>query len=100
MKMSRDTQLILKCAYREVETLFHECGHALQHMLTKQEEGLVAGIRCRAALQFLLETYPSIFNQIAAPMNNAAIKKLAEGMQCMPISSALSLGCKTCKIMK
>ena len=30
---------------REVETLFHECGHALQHMLTQQEEGLVAGIR-------------------------------------------------------
>lgn len=30
---------------QEVETLFHEFGHALQHMLTQQEEGLVAGIR-------------------------------------------------------
>ena len=25
--------------------MFHEFGHALQHMLTKQDEGLVAGIR-------------------------------------------------------
>jgi len=31
--------------FREVETLFHEAGHALQHMLTEQSEGLVAGIR-------------------------------------------------------
>jgi oligopeptidase A len=30
---------------REVETLFHEFGHALQHMLTNVNEGLVAGIR-------------------------------------------------------
>jgi Zn-dependent oligopeptidase len=30
---------------QEVETLFHEFGHALQHMLTQQDEGLVAGIR-------------------------------------------------------
>ncbi|KHG22832.1 Oligopeptidase A [Gossypium arboreum] len=29
----------------QVETVFHEFGHALQHMLTKQDEGLVAGIR-------------------------------------------------------
>nr|KAJ0190068.1 hypothetical protein LSAT_V11C800417710 [Lactuca sativa] len=28
-----------------VETVFHEFGHALQHMLTKQDEGLVVGIR-------------------------------------------------------
>jgi Peptidase family M3 len=31
--------------FREVETLFHEFGHALQHMLTKEREGLVSGIR-------------------------------------------------------
>ncbi|KMT06948.1 hypothetical protein BVRB_6g152830 [Beta vulgaris subsp. vulgaris] len=31
--------------FREVETVFHEFGHALQHMLTRQDEGLVAGIR-------------------------------------------------------
>lgn len=30
--------------FREVETLAHEFGHALQHMLTTQEEGMVAGI--------------------------------------------------------
>ncbi|XP_057961566.1 probable cytosolic oligopeptidase A isoform X2 [Malania oleifera] len=31
--------------FREVETVFHEFGHALQHMLTRQDEGLVSGIR-------------------------------------------------------
>lgn len=31
--------------FREVETLFHEFGHACQHMLTTVEEGLVSGIR-------------------------------------------------------
>ncbi|WOG92681.1 hypothetical protein DCAR_0311956 [Daucus carota subsp. sativus] len=31
--------------FDEVETVFHEFGHALQHMLTKEDEGLVAGIR-------------------------------------------------------
>jgi oligopeptidase A len=33
------------CCCREVETLFHEFGHALQHMMTTVDEGLVAGIR-------------------------------------------------------
>ena len=32
-------------SFREVETLFHEFGHALQHMLTQEREGLVSGIR-------------------------------------------------------
>lgn len=31
--------------FREVETLFHEFGHALQHMMTQVEEGMVSGIR-------------------------------------------------------
>lgn len=31
--------------FSEVETLFHEFGHAAQHMLTAQEEGLVSGIQ-------------------------------------------------------
>jgi len=31
--------------FEEVETLFHECGHALQHMLTQVDEGHVSGIR-------------------------------------------------------
>lgn len=30
---------------QEVETLFHEFGHCLQHMLTEQADGLVSGIR-------------------------------------------------------
>ncbi|CAM9885403.1 unnamed protein product, partial [Choristocarpus tenellus] len=30
--------------FREVETLFHEFGHGLQHMLTKVEDGDCAGI--------------------------------------------------------
>jgi oligopeptidase A len=51
------------CGPQEVETLFHEFGHALQHMLTTVEEGLVSGIRgvewdaVRPAL-LLLNTFP------------------------------------------
>ena len=32
-------------SFHEVETLFHEFGHGLQHMLTRVNEGLAAGIR-------------------------------------------------------
>jgi oligopeptidase A len=32
-------------SFREVETLFHEFGHALQHMLTRVDHGLASGIR-------------------------------------------------------
>ncbi|KAL5072767.1 hypothetical protein RYX36_011751 [Vicia faba] len=31
--------------FSEVETVFHEFGHVLQHILTKEDEGLVSGIR-------------------------------------------------------
>ena len=31
--------------FREVETLFHEFGHGLQHMLTRVEHGMASGIR-------------------------------------------------------
>jgi oligopeptidase A len=31
--------------FREIETLFHEFGHALQHMLTRVDYGLASGIR-------------------------------------------------------
>jgi oligopeptidase A len=31
--------------FREVETLLHELGHALQHMLTRVDEGMASGIR-------------------------------------------------------
>merc|ERR1712232_1219579 len=30
--------------FREVETMFHECGHALQHILTHVDQGHVSGI--------------------------------------------------------
>ncbi|KAK9989457.1 hypothetical protein SO802_029696 [Lithocarpus litseifolius] len=32
-------------SFKEVVTVFHEFGHSLQHMLTKQDESLVAGIQ-------------------------------------------------------
>ena len=31
--------------FLQVVTVFHEFGHSLQHMLTKQDESLVAGIQ-------------------------------------------------------
>lgn len=39
---SADTPSLL--GWREVETLFHECGHGLQHMLTTVDTSLAAGI--------------------------------------------------------
>ena len=36
---------LLFVMWQEVETLFHEFGHCLQHMLTEQADGLVSGIR-------------------------------------------------------
>ena len=39
----RDDQPCL-LTFREVETLFHELGHVLQHVLTRVDEGMVAGI--------------------------------------------------------
>ena len=32
-------------SFRDVETLFHEFGHGLQHMLTKVGEGSASGIK-------------------------------------------------------
>ncbi|MCH2184336.1 M3 family metallopeptidase, partial [Myxococcota bacterium] len=32
-------------SFSEIETLFHEFGHGLQHMLTRVDEGLASGIR-------------------------------------------------------
>ncbi|KAJ7947915.1 Oligopeptidase A [Quillaja saponaria] len=44
--------------FREVEALFHEFGHALQHMLTKQDEGFVSGTR---GIEFDAVELPSQF---------------------------------------
>ena len=48
--------------------MFHEFGHALQHMLTKQAEGLVAGFR---GVEWDAVELPSQFMDAAAAFCHA-----------------------------
>ncbi|KAF3625000.1 hypothetical protein FXO37_31089 [Capsicum annuum] len=68
--------------FREVENVFHEFGHALQHMLTKQDEGLVAAIRgiewdamelpSQVMQNWCYHRYGDVFAMILEPFNLVA----------------------------
>ncbi|PHT38148.1 hypothetical protein CQW23_21721 [Capsicum baccatum] len=68
--------------FREVENVFHEFGHALQHMLTKQDEGLVAAIRgiewdamelpSQVMQNWCYHRYDDVFAMILEPFNLVA----------------------------
>ena len=60
--------------FREVETLLHEFGHALQHMLTRVDEGLVSGIR---GVEWDAVELPSQFME-----NWAYVKPILMGLTC------------------
>ena len=64
-----------------METLFHEFGHALQHMLTEQADGLVSGIR---GIEWDAVELPSQFmeNWCAASPQQGLSQELRVGQLC------------------